>query len=560
MADIVTEPIKFLGATVLSFNTTLGLGSAQESSLSVDLVEDCEANPPDRFLPAYNELEVGAPVYFSTAIDGGGFSFGGVLTNWTMTQGGSGRTFNAKVVDPRQLLQNAIVIVDSYNGPPVKNTNYFNIYAKLESGGCENFGSSGSTERGTPYNSIINALKGMDEIIYDGLGNPVSVPPIIYSPTGYRFHLNFDSFPPGAPDYYRIAGPSVTVLQLIQDICDVLGLEFYCYLTLGTLPDGTQIGIINIGTIDLKVPPTSFANIIAEFDGEATDLSYGEELRNEITKSLIFGEKQHYLSPVYKFNFYFGEEWDGNDFIPVIPHRFEKCYGFWIKKRIPELNVTLQKPFPGNGPYEISEQDIRAAMASFQSWYDRVFEPAVKGEFNAAIRANFDMGDVGPLKVIDQVNNDPNIPENRRHKALNDGMVGPIKQKTIAEILVEDLEKIHQFVANLGNTYYGKQWFTPLNESICYHIGDDFQEKIFSSIPTNAGGWVEYGTPVLGLSDPDLGSFRQTDDRVSCFVVFAVNDDDVPQADKEDTVGEDSYGEDNYGGSEGYGPEGPNPG
>jgi hypothetical protein len=539
MSDIVTQPIKFLGATVLSFNTSLGLGSAQESTLSVDLIEDCEAG--DVFLPAVNAIEVGAPVYFSTGIDGEGFSFGGVLTNWSGSQGGSGRTFNVKVVDPRQLLENVVVVIDSYNGPPVKSTNYFNIYAQLEGGGCNTFGSSGSTERGTPYNSIINALK--------------STNPSICSPTGYNFQINFDSFPPGAPDYYRISGPSVTILQLIQDICGVLGLEFYVYMTLGIMPNGSPLGIINIGTIDLKIPPTSFSNIIAQFDGLATDLSYGEELRNEVTKSLMFGEKQHYLSPVFKFNFYFGEEWDGNDFIPVIPYAFEKCYGFWIRKRIPELNVTLSRPFGGNGPYTISEQDIRAAMASFDAWYMRVYEPSIKGGLNAAIRANTPREGAGPRQVIDAVRNDPNIPENRQHKALNDAMVGPTKQKTLDEQFTEDLQKIHQFVQNLGSTYYGKQWFTPLNESICYYRGQNFQEKIFSSVPTNEGGWVDPGTAVLGLNDPDLGSFRQTDDRISCFAVFAINDNDVPQQDKQDNVGQDTYGEDTYG-DDNYSPGG----
>jgi hypothetical protein len=40
---IISEPIRFLGATVLSFNSTLGLGSS-ESTLNVDLIEDCANN------------------------------------------------------------------------------------------------------------------------------------------------------------------------------------------------------------------------------------------------------------------------------------------------------------------------------------------------------------------------------------------------------------------------------------------------------------------------------------------------------------------------------------
>lgn len=519
MADIVTAPLKFLGATVLSFNTSLGLGSAQESSLNVDLIEDCDAG--DIFLPGAGDpnFQVGSPVYFSTAIDGSGFNFGGVLATWTITQGGSGRTFNVKVVDPRQLLENTVVVIDSYNGPPVKGINYFNVYAHYEGGGgCATFGSSGSTEKGTPYTSIINGLKQIN--------------PVICSPTGYNYTINWATFPAGTPDFYRLPGPSVTISQLLQDVCGVLGLEYYVYLTPGD--------IINIGTIDLKVEPTSFNNIVAQFDGLAVDLNYGQELRNEVTKSVMFGEQQHYLTPVSQFSFYFGEDWNGDQFVPIVPHKFDKLYGFWINKRIEELNITLNKPLPGNKTYEISEQDIRAAMASYEAWWDRVTNGNIQGSFNKAIRDNFKLDDQNVVKVFRAVQDDPDINDAIRFKPLADIFGGPNKAKVVRDLIQEDLQKIRSFVQNLGTTYYGKQWFVPFNENICYYRGEKFQELIFSSDPTNEGGWVDYGTPVLGLSDPDLSSFRETDDRISCFVVFAQNDGDVPDTDKQEDYGSDT--------------------
>ena len=537
MSDIVTAPIKFLGATVLSFNTSLGLGSAQESSLNVDLIEDCDAG--DVFLPAAGDInyQVGAPVYFSTNIDGAGFNFGGVLTNWTVNQSGSGRTFNVKVVDPRQLLENVVVVIDSYLGPPVQGANYYNVYAGYESGvlggNCATFGTSGSTERGTPYTKVISKLQEFN--------------PTIKSPTNYEFTINWESFPQGTPEYYRLSGPSVTLSQLVQDVCGVLGLEFYCYMTVGVNALAQPIGIINIGTIDLKIPPTSFGNIIAQFDGKATDLTYGQELRNEVTKALMFGEKQHYLSPVYKFNYYFGEEWDGNNFIPIIPVKFDDCYGFWINKRIQDLNVTLNKPLPGNGPYSISEQDIKAAMASYDAWFGRVTNDQIKGKLNEAVRNNYNLDNENVMKVFDAVNNDPDIDDATKFKALADIFGGVNKAKTVADLIQEDLSNIHAFVQNLGTTYYGKQWFTPLNEKICYYEGEKFKELIFSSEPTNAGGWVDYGTPVLGLNDPDLGSFRETDERISCFAVFSI---DGEAEGKDEAVGEDNYADETYGGGE----------
>jgi hypothetical protein len=309
MPDIITQPVKFLGATVLSFNATLGWGSSQESSLNVDLVEDCEFG--DKFMPSEGSVVVGSPIYFSAGL----FTFGGILTNWTVSQGGGGKTFNVKAVDPRQLLENVEVVVDSYLGAPLQGLNYFNVYAEYESttldGNCAVFGTASNNERGMPYSKIIEKLLQMN--------------PSIYSPTGYEFTVNFASFPQGIPEYYRITGPSTTLLQLLQDACDVAGYDFYVDLLPGN--------IISVGLINLKQQPNSFNSIISAYDGTATELSYGQELRNEKTRAMIIGEKQHYLSYVTKFNFFFGTDIIGNELVPVIPYREEYC-GFWIRKKV----------------------------------------------------------------------------------------------------------------------------------------------------------------------------------------------------------------------------------
>jgi hypothetical protein len=507
MADIVTSPIKFLNATVLSFNTTLGLGSASESSLNVDLIEDCENDPPDQFEPAYNLIEVGAPAYFSTAIDGSGFNFGGILTNWTVSQGGSGKTYNAKVVDPRQLLENTVVIIDSYVGPPIQSTNYFNVYAGYErevlDGNCDAFGTSGSTERGMPYTKIINKLEQMN--------------PTICSPTGYQFTIDFNSFPQNVPTYYSVPGPSISILQLLQDVCDVLGLEFYVNLLPG--------GIISIGTIDLKIAPESFSTIINAYNGIATELSYGEELRNEKTKAVIFGEKQHYLSYVNKFEYFFGEDLVNNELVPVVPFANDQS-GFWIKKRIEKLNATLFRPL-GNGPYNISELDIRAALSSYDNWRDRVLDPATNGSFNTAIRNKYQECEQALKAAIDNIIQNPNLDQDAKNRRIADLYNDPRRggaeaRKPEPE---QDLETIFQFVQNLGNTYYGKQWISRLNEKICYYEGENFQEKIFTSVPTNDGGWIDGDMPVIGLSEPELTFFRSDDNRINSFALFNVDGD-----------------------------------
>lgn len=505
MTDIINQPIKFLGATVLSFNCQLGLGSS-ESTLNVDLIEDCEDVPTDFFLPKDESVVVGAPVYFTA----GAFSFGGVLQNWTYSQGGSGRTFNVRVTDPRQLLENAVVITDSYLGPPTQGINYFNVYAYWESAtldaNCLVFGDSLGGERGMPYGKVISALKNMA--------------PIIYSPTGYSFTINFNSFPDGLPEYYRISGPSISILQLLQDVCEVTGNEFFVDLLPGN--------IINIGLINLKNPPASFGEIIASYDGVATELSYGQELRNEVTKTVLFGEQQHYLSRVDKFNYFFGEDFINGEYIPVIPWRYDEC-GFWISKKIDSLNLSLKRPLPTNGPYNLHELDIRSAMVSQQLWQERVMSETLNGTFNKAVRENWPEAQTNGRALLGIFNQGGGAIDAavNANLAVADGMNNPRRGQATANKpeFLEDLEKVWNFVKSLGDTFYGKQFITPLNQIVCVRQDPNapLAEKKFSDIPTNAGGWVDDGIPVLGLLDPELGLFREEDGRIGCFGLFNFN-------------------------------------
>jgi hypothetical protein len=495
------KPIKFLGATVLSFNSSIGYGSAQESTLNIDLIEDCQDG--DYFLPQDNLIEVGSPVYFQA----GDFVFGGVLTNWTVSQSSAGRVFNVKVVDPRQLLDNVMIVLDSYLGPPLEATNYYNVYAAYEQqvlqGDCNVFGIANSNERGMNYNNIINMLK-------------TDLIPVIYSPTGYPFYVNFESFPSNMPSYYRITGPAISLLQLLQEACDVAGFDFFVTL---------NNGFINIGLVDVKAGSNNFSNfrnILNNYNGIASEMSYGEELRNEKTKSLIFGEQIHYLTFVNNFIQYFGEDLIGNQYIPVVPYGYNE-YGFWFAKMVTDVNVTLNFPLPGNGPFTISEADIKAAMASRSDWEDRVFSPLVPGTFNAAIRAAFGnaLNNTRQL-AFNIISPNLNVDPIQLWKSYADYCSNPSKPAAERNkpTFMNDIDKLHSFVVNLGSTYYGKQFIGLLNQQICVTQNEDFGELKYSDVPTAAGGWVDPGITVLGLNDPELDFFRENDGRIGCIAYF----------------------------------------
>jgi len=534
MLTIPSNPLKFLGCTVLSFNANLGLGSTSESSLTVELVEDCENG--DAFAPN-NDVKVGDPVLFPSypAPPNFNFRFGGVLQSWTYNIGKGGKTYSCTVTDPRQLLENTVVVFQNYMDEPEVAANYFNVYTYLEGEilhypSCAPFGNMGATERGVPYNKIILALRqGLQSYNRN----------VVYSPTGAAYYVNFESFIDAGvvPDYFRIPGPSISLLDLLQLVCDAIGYSFY--VTLDWL-DGRPT--INIGYVDLRNQPANIGAGISSEYGSVTDLSYGQELRNDKTRSVIIGEQQHYMSWSDLFTMYFGEDYNSvtSQTYPIVPVGYTPNEGFWIYKSIRELNSILYNPiqpfggtFDQNGPYFISELDIRAAMSSYDIWETRVLNPYIPGGLNDAIKNWYGQmtGNTSPgLDLALNIADLTDVQEENVANAYIDmyNAPGPTESQ-YDNVVQKDLEAIHSWVSNLGTTYYGKQWACLINKQKICVIEDPDSAKLpwpknpkfnFSDIPTSAGGWVEYNARILGVTEPDLGFFKSEDGRLGAFLGY----------------------------------------
>jgi len=503
-----TEACTFLGCSVIGFNGTIGWGT-QESSVTVDLVEyQCDPGSgggleiSQEFLGANL---IGYPVYFAC----GSFFFGGLLQNWTYTSNSGGRTYNVRIIDPRQILENCVLIIDTYAGPPMRDVNYFDVYGFYEQDvytnkNCGNFGNAEVTERGMPYTKIVNALKSMN--------------PTVCTPVGANLTINWSNFNIPVPEYFKIAGPSITILQLISDICDQAGYDFFVTLDPGN--------IINIHTVSLKRYDPIEDNLFFGFSN-VIDFSYGKELRISKTRNLLFGEQQHYLDTIHhidkeSFEFYFGENPISKS--PITPSR--RQYGqFWVNIDIRKLNVSLVMPLPVDF-VDICEYDIRTAMHSAESFWSWTENEETVSELGKLIQSTYDVGFLtnNIIATLDQsaVNAQQGLADGLN--VVNSGRAGSniIDWPPIAE----DKQKIHEWIAELGRTYYGKQYLVTLNEKVCVRPHpEEYGEKMYTDTPTNDGGWVEPGIPVLGLEDPELDMFRTDDGRVGALALFMASGD-----------------------------------
>jgi hypothetical protein len=625
---VVNYPIKFLGATLLSLNSQAGWG-LDNSTLDVELVEDCvvpqfayntftetveEYTVPDSFLGKTQEI-IGGAAYFSLPAPDPNypfdkFKFGGIITGWTVRQSTSGKVYSVKLSDPKILLDNTLIIVDNYSDFPYQHNNYYNAFAAYELsvnyGNTAVFGNAGSSERGMYYNNIVRALLALGFVAGDPYGRPLlfsnTAPNLTIFGTG-RFKLDLglllNPFPldgtlndytwhtssiyvnpnrlvnaygnpvesdsiPLAPDFYKITG-SLSVTELINNICELTGRKFYTSLVYDPI---LLENIIRVSTVQLN-PFTSYTNILDTFNGVATDISYGKELRNDKTRKMIVGDNIHYLSTTSDFIPFFGENKLGLPIIPLIDNEGSfinpftsgstSC-GFWVEIDAQTLNASLYNPIldpsivspdPENpvpiDSFWVSEADIRAALAGSQMFNTRLLNKDLNPAWASGTWTSPEKYEKSLINSIHQTpayaqytknittsitellntwapsGVYPNKPLPLNDMLFNAGLTN-IGQYTT--VIADDLDKIHKFIQDLGQTYYGRQFLATLNEPIAVKLSDTnlgeygFGEKIYSSSPTNDGGWVDYGVPVLGLTDPALAMFRTDDDRIGCFARF----------------------------------------
>jgi hypothetical protein len=519
----LSQPIKFLGATVVSFNASLGLGG-QESTLTVELVEDCEAN--DNFgLGLENQVNfVGMPLTFPSNLGVMAFSFNGILTSWTRNAGSSGKTYSVTLTDPRRLLENTTLIIDTYSGAALDGVpNLFNVYGYYESqseiinGFCSTFGNSGVIDdRGMPYQKIIDAI-----VANSGF--------VIFTPTGHSLRVDLSDVLGWAslPYTYRANGPAISLLQVITDVCEATGYDFYVYLD--------DNDTIKIGLIDLRQNPSSFS-YIQNFTGSITERSFGRELRIEKQNSIIFGEKVHYMAPGSNFIPYFG---DNTSCEPVVAEYVGGSCGFRVLINTRPLAASMRNPGGFGESIYVSEFDLRC---NYELWVAYVLGSPLANLSQYAQQAKiwFNANGMNGDFANAFFNQGNGINASGAKRATPDILAGNMsntESKKTLEHINEDAKKIHSYLESLRQTYYGKQFLCAVNTGLCVANTQDIvtegnsapsgqciaTAKSYSAQPTNDGGWVELGGSVLGVGDPYLGFFRQEDGRVGAFAEFSTS-------------------------------------
>ena len=316
----------FLGASVTSFSSAHGWGETA-STLTVELAEDTEPTCDDRvkkyiddkfvtqdytdpdpgFFGTQQEI-IGVPVLFKFE----DFEFAGLVSDWEQREGTDGKNlFTVTVEAPTLLLSATQVVIDAYTGSVNSVPNVINAFGLFEGTSCSTFGDSENFGRGMPWNNVLAAIAVLTSAINPAPANldylqsnrlkyrpglPGGFGLVKEDDTGYLLDT---SELPLAPDYYRMGGDSINLLDAINQVANDSIMDWFAELT-PCCYEGSVYKIIKIRTVDRTVPPVPNAvdDFITTYNNSycgVSSWSKGKEQRDGVLHSIVVGGPVQYI-------------------------------------------------------------------------------------------------------------------------------------------------------------------------------------------------------------------------------------------------------------------------
>lgn len=247
----------FLGCSVTSFTSSHGWGEGA-TSLSVTLIEDTEptcdgrqkkylnekfvvtdTEDPDPGFFGLQQNIIGVPVLFRFEE----FEFAGLVADWQQKEDPSGKNlFTVTIEAPTFLLGATEIVLNNYVGITSNVPNTINVYGLYEGDDCNTFGNSENFGRGMPWNTVLAGITVLSSMVNPlpaylgflqsgrlkyraGLSGGFGL--IREDDTGYMLDT---SELPLAPDYYRMSGDSINLLDAINQITEDAVMDWFADL------------------------------------------------------------------------------------------------------------------------------------------------------------------------------------------------------------------------------------------------------------------------------------------------------------------------------------------
>lgn len=461
---------KFFGLTVGDIKTQLGWGG-QASQLNLHLVQNIAAGDivavPRNNTPCY--LQFGA------------MSFAGLLQRFERTHGTDGLpTFEATLVDPREVLDGAQVITAAYAGGTLGMPNLINAYGYWESRG---FGQSNANSAGMPWSKVVSAIT---TLVNTPAGNSYGGPLTF---AGYRYGIDLSELP-SPPGYYRVPGPALSLLELITLVCEDSGCDFFVQLVGMTIK-------IRVASRFFQPPLGTISSLALSgtFSGQTVRSMAGVESRNEVTSAFLIGGEQTAVYMGRTFASYWGTDVRGAPIYgePGTLGGFGAC-------EFANLNAADCADIVGSVTYRCSTIEMRFALWSPEAWgtFLSTWRPDIANLVGASI-----YGTKGRVPVF--------APDIVKDAAAD-------VTRAISENLAERRSRLFDLVLRAAEDFYGKQYVVALPH--VQAAQDPETGVIRTTYEPTSSGYMAFGGAELGVPSTRLEILQDADERVMPFVYY----------------------------------------
>jgi len=530
---------KFMGASVMSFNSSLGFGE-DNTEVTVQLVEDKCATLPkvihgystnsdgsrrwrsgitkgaDRFVPQ----PIGTPLFFIYD----GFIFGGLLYNWERNRGPGGSTISVRLRSPSIVLDSSTLVLQNADDSPIffsrfgldasRKNNMINVpFINDVPSWCNDVGVTwGMIKKALIFrkNSAGAVRQRYFWFRYDKKGRAFS----------YKLYLEYGI----GPDNLRFNGDSTTCMEAISRAARASGGRIYVDL----LPDttGQANAVIRVKYNNFSVNPAASGllraqriNAGASYQigyayGKATaksggctnnvmKWSAGLEFSDVVSQSAVQGEYRHEI----------WQSWQSDNAGGGFDQINKNLHTYWGKHacgpyagqgavsygRGDGENLTTcvaNQPWGWlvGGTYNMTVLELRAALAGFDSWFLFItyFKPMLLPMLGLPMPTP---GNTPFLQAAITA-------------ILGGGMVNPQNWLSATwaasrakDLKQELLQQIHQYVTGFGQ-YYGKQFVVDVPEVYCCNAGG-VEPKVNTNWEKTDAGYMNapsHPQGILGLN------------------------------------------------------------
>jgi len=479
------EGLKLFGSTVKNFSSSLGWGT-NKSSVRVNLVQDSYLG--DYFLPP----PVGAPSYVTF----GSLNFWGLLQKWEKSLSQEGfPIYDVLIEDPRDILDGTEVILGVYNNNTYGVPNLINVFGYWEN--LLGFGGSKINDSGMPWYLIRQGLLNIiNSPIQTNFGGPLKY-------KGYSYNLDLSQLPTTSNSYRVGGGTNMSLMAIIQNVCDENALDFFVDMTPGTRN-------IRVRTVSRRLqPPVGYIQQLINENlatGLCVNSTVGLEARNETTSAFVVGGEVttiYETSSNHTVHQYFGKDVNNNPIIGI-----GTDYSMTAL-----LNSSEVKDIIGTNGYYCSALEMSCALADINTWLNYMY--ALKPTFSDMIgiispnvnpAINILHGPVVPVFPADTLNLAPNF------VAAASGM-------SVEDISNYIIQRMYNFVQKISQEFLGKKYLIEI--PFMFTQTESETGRILHSYDVTNAGYIESGVAPLGLSSIFADNFKTSDNRYEPMAVQA---------------------------------------